>query len=80
MTTGSFNFTRAAEESNVENVLRIRSKELAREYSEDWERNRSHSGGIYRKIEFLKGLLLTCLQRIWIGKKKLFGTESREKV
>jgi phosphatidylserine/phosphatidylglycerophosphate/cardiolipin synthase-like enzyme len=30
--TGSFNFTRAAEEYNAENLLIIRSKELAREY------------------------------------------------
>ena len=43
--TGSFNFTRAAEESNVENVLRIRSKELAREYLENWERHKAQSEG-----------------------------------
>jgi phosphatidylserine/phosphatidylglycerophosphate/cardiolipin synthase-like enzyme len=30
--TGSFNFTRAAEENNAENVLIIRSKELAGDY------------------------------------------------
>jgi phosphatidylserine/phosphatidylglycerophosphate/cardiolipin synthase-like enzyme len=35
--TGSFNCTRAAEESNPENVLIIRSQELAREYFENWE-------------------------------------------
>ena len=43
--TGSFNFTRAAEENNVENVLVIRSKELAREYLENWEKNKAHSEG-----------------------------------
>jgi phosphatidylserine/phosphatidylglycerophosphate/cardiolipin synthase-like enzyme len=43
--TGSFNFTRAAEESNAENVLIIRSKELAREYFENWERHQAHSEG-----------------------------------
>ncbi len=32
MITGSFNFTRAAEEKSGENVLIIRSKELAGEY------------------------------------------------
>ena len=43
--TGSFNFTRAAEESNAENLLIIRSKELAREYLENWEQHRAHSEG-----------------------------------
>jgi phosphatidylserine/phosphatidylglycerophosphate/cardiolipin synthase-like enzyme len=43
--TGSFNFTRAAEESNVENLLIIRDKALAREYLENWERHRAHSEG-----------------------------------
>jgi phosphatidylserine/phosphatidylglycerophosphate/cardiolipin synthase-like enzyme len=38
--TGNFNFTWAAEESNAENVLIIRSKELAREYLENWEKHR----------------------------------------
>jgi phosphatidylserine/phosphatidylglycerophosphate/cardiolipin synthase-like enzyme len=41
--TGSFNFTRAAEESNAENLLIIRSKELAKEYLENWERHRAVS-------------------------------------
>jgi phosphatidylserine/phosphatidylglycerophosphate/cardiolipin synthase-like enzyme len=41
--TGSFNFTRAAEESNAENLLIIRNKELAREYLENWERDRGYS-------------------------------------
>ena len=43
--TESFNFTRAAEENNPENLLIIRSKELAREYLENWERHRAHSEG-----------------------------------
>jgi phosphatidylserine/phosphatidylglycerophosphate/cardiolipin synthase-like enzyme len=41
--TGSFNFTRAAEESNAENLLIIRSKDLAKEYLENWERHKAHS-------------------------------------
>lgn len=41
--TGSFNFTKAAEEHNAENLLIIRSKELAREYIENWEHHRKHS-------------------------------------
>ena len=40
--TGSFNFTKAAEERNAENVLIIKSRELAKEYSENWERHRAH--------------------------------------
>ncbi|MBZ0154904.1 MAG: phospholipase D family protein [Alphaproteobacteria bacterium] len=41
--TGSFNFTKAAEEKNAENLLIIRSKELAKAYIENWERHRKHS-------------------------------------
>jgi phosphatidylserine/phosphatidylglycerophosphate/cardiolipin synthase-like enzyme len=43
--TGSFNFTRAAEENNAENLLIIRSEELAREYLENWERPKAQSEG-----------------------------------
>jgi phosphatidylserine/phosphatidylglycerophosphate/cardiolipin synthase-like enzyme len=43
--TGSFNFTRAAEERNAENVLIIRDKELTREYLENWEKHRAVSEG-----------------------------------
>jgi phosphatidylserine/phosphatidylglycerophosphate/cardiolipin synthase-like enzyme len=42
--TGSFNFTKAAEEKNAENLLIIRSKELAKPYHENWQRHREHSG------------------------------------
>jgi phosphatidylserine/phosphatidylglycerophosphate/cardiolipin synthase-like enzyme len=41
--TGSFNFTRAAEEKNAENLLIIKSKELAGIYIENWGRHREHS-------------------------------------
>jgi phosphatidylserine/phosphatidylglycerophosphate/cardiolipin synthase-like enzyme len=41
--TGSFNFTKAAEEKNAENLLIIRSKELAKPYHENWWRHREHS-------------------------------------
>jgi len=41
--TGSFNFTKAAEERNAENLLVIRSKELAKIYLENWQRHREHS-------------------------------------
>jgi phosphatidylserine/phosphatidylglycerophosphate/cardiolipin synthase-like enzyme len=41
--TGSFNFTKAAEEKNAENLLIIRSKELTRLYLDNWFRHRNHS-------------------------------------
>jgi phosphatidylserine/phosphatidylglycerophosphate/cardiolipin synthase-like enzyme len=41
--TGSFNFTKAAEEKNAENLLIIRSKELAAHYLENWQKHREHS-------------------------------------
>lgn len=41
--TGSFNFTKAAEEKNAENLLVLRSKELAKGYIENWERHKEHS-------------------------------------
>ena len=41
--TGSFNFTRAAEEKNAENLLIIRSRDLATKYIENWNSHRKHS-------------------------------------
>jgi len=41
--TGSFNFTKAAEEKNAENLLVIRSKELAKPYLDNWQHHRNHS-------------------------------------
>ena len=41
--TGSFNFTKAAEEKNAENVLIIKDGKLAKEYLENWERHRQHA-------------------------------------
>lgn len=41
--TGSFNFTRGAEEKNAENVLIIKDKALARLYRDNWEEHRAHS-------------------------------------
>ena len=43
MITGSFNFTRAAEEKNAENLLIIKSKELAGIHTGNWKRHREHS-------------------------------------
>ena len=41
--TGSFNFTRAAEEKNAENLLVIRDKFLAARYTENWQENAQYS-------------------------------------
>jgi phosphatidylserine/phosphatidylglycerophosphate/cardiolipin synthase-like enzyme len=41
--TGSFNFTRAAEENNAENLLVINDPVLARQYSENWLAHQAHS-------------------------------------
>jgi phosphatidylserine/phosphatidylglycerophosphate/cardiolipin synthase-like enzyme len=41
--TGSFNFTKAAEERNAENILIIKSRELAKEYLDNWEKHKNHS-------------------------------------
>jgi phosphatidylserine/phosphatidylglycerophosphate/cardiolipin synthase-like enzyme len=41
--TGSFNFTQAAENSNAENMLVIRSQRLAQQYMVNWTAHQSHS-------------------------------------
>ncbi len=41
--TGSFNFTKAAETKNAENLLIIQSPELAKLYIENWRHHREHS-------------------------------------
>jgi phosphatidylserine/phosphatidylglycerophosphate/cardiolipin synthase-like enzyme len=41
--TGSFNFTRAAEEKNAENLLVIRDKALAAKYLKNWQEHAQHS-------------------------------------
>jgi phosphatidylserine/phosphatidylglycerophosphate/cardiolipin synthase-like enzyme len=41
--TGSFNFTKAAEEKNAENLLILKSKELASQYLMNWTKHRNHS-------------------------------------
>ena len=41
--TGSFNFTKAAEEKNAENLLIMKNKELAKIYLDNWEKHREHS-------------------------------------
>jgi len=41
--TGSFNFTKAAEESNAENLLIIRDADLSAKYIENWNKHAEHS-------------------------------------
>ena len=41
--TGSFNFTKAAQEKNAENVLIIRDQALAAQYTQNWQAHRQHS-------------------------------------
>ena len=41
--TGSFNFTRAAEEHNAENLLIVRDKSLATRYESNWQDHERHS-------------------------------------
>jgi phosphatidylserine/phosphatidylglycerophosphate/cardiolipin synthase-like enzyme len=41
--TGSFNFTKAAEESNAENVLIVRDARLAEQYTANWRAHAAHA-------------------------------------
>ena len=41
--TGSFNFTKAAEENNAENLLIIHDKKLASLYAKNWQDHAQHS-------------------------------------
>ncbi|SEM43114.1 PLD-like domain-containing protein [Syntrophus gentianae] len=41
--TGSFNFTKAAEERNAENLLIIRDRAIAALYLKNWENHKAHS-------------------------------------
>jgi phosphatidylserine/phosphatidylglycerophosphate/cardiolipin synthase-like enzyme len=40
--TGSFNFTKAAQEKNAENVLMIRDNALAAQYTQNWQAHAQH--------------------------------------
>jgi phosphatidylserine/phosphatidylglycerophosphate/cardiolipin synthase-like enzyme len=42
-TPGSFNFTKAAEEKNAENLLILKSKELAKLYIDNWNKHKALS-------------------------------------
>lgn len=47
--TGSFNFTTAAELHNAENMIVLRSPELAAQYTANWERHRAHARAYARR-------------------------------
>lgn len=47
--TGSFNFTKAAEENNAENLLVIRDKAIAERYTANWNEHAGHSEKYERK-------------------------------
>ena len=50
MITGSFNFTKAAEENNAENLLVIRDRNLAERYTKNWLEHERHSE-VYERRE-----------------------------
>lgn len=41
--TGSFNFSKAAEEKNAENLLIITNSDIAKQYTENWQKCLAHS-------------------------------------
>jgi phosphatidylserine/phosphatidylglycerophosphate/cardiolipin synthase-like enzyme len=47
--TGSFNFTKAAEENNAENLLVINDPILAKRYLENWQAHQAHSESYQRE-------------------------------
>ncbi len=49
--TGSYNFTRAAEKSNAENLVIIESGPMAQKYLQNWQKHRSHSQPYRAKSE-----------------------------
>jgi len=48
--TGSFNFTKAAEERNAENLLILRDRALAARYTANWQEHKAHST-VYQRAE-----------------------------
>lgn len=52
--TGSFNFSKAAEEKNAENLLILKDPELAKEYINNYELHRRHSTLYKGKNNWLK--------------------------
>jgi phosphatidylserine/phosphatidylglycerophosphate/cardiolipin synthase-like enzyme len=53
--TGSFNFTKAAEEHNAENLLVINDPTLARQYTDNWHAHEQHSEPYDREAKSTTG-------------------------
>ena len=49
--TGSFNFTKAAEQSNAENLLVIEDSALAAKYTANWQIHAKHAELYHRKLK-----------------------------
>jgi len=49
--TGSFNFTKAAEEKNAENLLIIKDRAIAGLYLNNWENHKAHSRAYQRRSD-----------------------------
>lgn len=49
--TGSFNFTKAAEESNAENLVLIQNPAIAAQYTRNWNDHRQHAEPYIGKAE-----------------------------
>jgi len=49
--TGSFNFSKAAEESNAENLLVIEDREIAQKYAKNWRDHLEHTEPYERKAK-----------------------------
>lgn len=49
--TGSFNFTKGAEERNAENLLVIRDKKLAGKYKSNWDAHSKHAKPYVKRSE-----------------------------
>lgn len=49
--TGSFNFTKAAESSNAENLLIIKDKDIADKYARNWREHEKHSEVYDSRVE-----------------------------
>jgi phosphatidylserine/phosphatidylglycerophosphate/cardiolipin synthase-like enzyme len=61
--TGSFNFTKAAEEKNAEILLIIHDKKLAEIYTKNWQEHEKHSEVYVGKGKVPK-LQLTCISEL----------------
>jgi phosphatidylserine/phosphatidylglycerophosphate/cardiolipin synthase-like enzyme len=70
--TGSFNFTKAAEKNNAENLLVIHDKKLASLYTKNWQEHAQHSD-VYVGNGMTKGGLV--LQKLVQEKDKVSGSE-----